>query len=89
MADGIRGFMIDIYEEDDQTLLCHGSCLAGSTPLADWLAELTGFLAERPNNILVLILENYVGVELLEAAFAEAYVDDVQIRLARPGWSAA
>ena len=75
LADGIRGFMIDIYEEDDQTLLCHGSCLAGSTPLADWLAELTVFVAERPNNILVLILENYVGVELLEAAFAEAGLD--------------
>lgn len=72
LADGIRGFMIDIHEEDGEILLCHGLCLAGSVSLSDWLRELTLFLEARPNNVLVLILENYVSADDLEVSFTEA-----------------
>jgi len=72
LADGVRGFMIDIYEEDGEIMLCHSLCLTGSVPLSDWLAELTAFLAERPNNVLVLILQNTVSAAALDTGFGES-----------------
>ena len=40
------------------------------------LAELTAFLAVRPNNVLVLILQNTVSAAALETGFAEAGLSD-------------
>jgi hypothetical protein len=70
LADGVRGMMLDVHEQDGEAWLCHGYCELGSQPLVEGLAELYGHLALHPDVVLTLILENYVSAELLEEAFA-------------------
>jgi hypothetical protein len=40
--------------------LCHTSCELGFTPLADALKEIHDFIATNPNNVLVIINQDYV-----------------------------
>ena len=35
LHDGIRGLMLDVYEEEGDLLLCHVLCGAGSQPLVE------------------------------------------------------
>lgn len=50
--------------------MCHGFCELGATPLVDALKGIHAFLIENPNEVLVLVLEDYVSTEELGAAFA-------------------
>ena len=84
LALGIRGFLIDVYyghvgpdgkvvKDDVRTpqsglFLCHLVCENGATPLADGLKAFTDFLAARPDEVLQLIVEDYVTPEDLTAA---------------------
>jgi len=72
LTDGIRGFMLDVYEEDGETLLCHSICPLGSRPFVDALAELREFMDCHPTQVLTLILESYVDEPRVTAAFEAA-----------------
>ena len=49
VEDGIRGFMLDIYDQDGVATLCHGSCSLGSEPLWSGATGLACSLI-RPGN---------------------------------------
>jgi hypothetical protein len=83
LKDGVRGLMLDIYDEDGLLMLCHGVCWAGSLELATGLGFIAEFLRENPRELLTLILENYSEAEDLLAAFDSAGLAD-QLHLQNP-----
>ena len=88
LAFGIRGLLIDVYyahagpdgkvvKDDVKTpesglYLCHVVCENGATPLADALKAIADFMAANPDEVLQLIVEDYVTPEDLTAAFDAA-----------------
>lgn len=64
--------MLDIHEHEGQLMLCHGTCHAGSKPLAHGLTEIAAFLATNRREVLTLILESYIDAAPLTAAFTAA-----------------
>lgn len=78
LKDGVRAFMLDLYWNEDKSelLLCHGICELGSQPFAELLELFAVFLQENRGDVLVLILESYVGDEAVEAAFLAAGLGD-------------
>jgi hypothetical protein len=57
--------------------LCHGFCELGAQPLAPWLAIVAGFLVQHPDEVVLLVIEDYVAPEDLAAAFDEAGLSDL------------
>ncbi|GMV44555.1 MAG: hypothetical protein AMXMBFR64_62710 [Myxococcales bacterium] len=60
LALGIRGLMLDVHPDKGDVALCHGTCLAGSQPLVEGLAEIRAFLDDNRREVVTLILESYV-----------------------------
>ena len=71
LADGVRGFMLDVhYGADDSVQLCHSLCAYGAQALTEGLAEIYAFLADAPNEVVTLIFESYVSPADLDASLA-------------------
>ena len=62
------------------TYLCHGFCELGSRPLVDVLREVRDFLVRHPQEVLVMVIEDYVPPSDLEAAFTESGLADFVYR---------
>jgi hypothetical protein len=76
---GVRGFLFDTYyahrdpngtvvndstpTPQSQIYLCHVLCQIGATPLIDVLRAMRSFLDAHPNNVLLIINEDYVSPE--------------------------
>ncbi|MEV8096393.1 PI-PLC domain-containing protein [Kitasatospora sp. NPDC085879] len=67
LADGVRGFMLDIHQTPDGAILCHNSCTLVSRPVALWvdLQRITDFLAANRGEFVTVFLEDYVSPEVL------------------------
>ena len=77
MTDGVRGLMLDTYEQEGRGYLCHGVCGPwGQRPLADGLEEIRAFLDENPREVITLIIESYLSESLTEEAFVESGLID-------------
>ncbi len=72
LEDGVRGLMLDTWNDRGRVFLCHGPCALGRRLLADGLCEINGFLDEHPGEVVTLILESYVSAAQLEVAFEQA-----------------
>jgi hypothetical protein len=74
LEDGVRGLMLDIYDEDGDVLVYHGyySEVLGYQRLADVLAEITRFLESHPNEVVTIIFETYSSPETTLDAFVES-----------------
>ena len=74
LEDGIRGLMLDMYRDQGELKLCHGSCLLGEQLLAEGLGEVTRFLRGHPGEVVTLIVEPGGGFADADiaAAFAAA-----------------
>src|SRR5690606_36047441 len=72
LEDGVRGFMLDIYEQHGEVLLCRGFCALGSRPFVEALAELRLFMDCHPAAVITLILESYADEPGVEASFQAA-----------------
>ena len=78
LGDGIRGMMLDTYDEDGELLLCHTTCLAGSQPLVEGLEEISTFLEANPEEVVSIIFENYISHAQTASAFeASGLIDFV------------
>jgi hypothetical protein len=55
--------------------MCHGFCELGATPLIDALRRIHAYLVENPNEVLVLVIEDYVTAQDLAKAFTESGLD--------------
>lgn len=72
LEDGIRGFMLDTYDQDGVAVLCHGYCQLGQSDLAAVLGSYTTFLEGHPGEILWFVLQDAASVETTVAAFDAA-----------------
>ena len=74
---GIRGMMLDTYEEDGEIVLCHVLCGLGSKPLVDALTEIRMFLDENPGEVFSIIFESYIESSDTAAAMEESGLIDL------------
>ena len=72
LEDGIRGFMLDLHYDNGEAALCHGYCDIGRIPLTEGFGFFAEFLSRNPREVIVLILENYVELEDVEAGLADS-----------------
>ncbi|MEU1319716.1 phospholipase [Streptomyces tibetensis] len=72
LADGVRGFMMDIHQTPDGAILCHNSCTLVSRPVALWvdLQRMVDFLKAHPDQFVTVFLEDYVDPAVLRAELA-------------------
>lgn len=83
LTDGIRALMLDTYEHEGEVVLCHGPCDFGHTPLVDTLVMLKTFLDANPNEVVLLLFEDYVTPAQTKAAFDEAGLTSLMYAHAR------
>ncbi len=76
LDDGIRGLMLDTYDEDGTLLLCHLLCGLGSQPLVAGLAEIKAFLDANPSEVVSIIFENDITHAQTSGAFDESGLID-------------
>lgn len=69
---GVRVFLLDLYEQGGERVLCHGPCSLGQVPHLDVLAMFGTFIQTYPRDTIVLIYEDHVPAEAIEADLAEA-----------------
>ena len=97
---GVRAFMIDTHyenlndESQGTVRLCHGDddrgaspCVYGSVNAVTWLSNLEGLMVEKPNDIVTILVENYVQPEHLENIFIDSgLMDHVYIHELGMSW---
>jgi hypothetical protein len=66
--------------------LCHGFCELGAIPFPEALAAVHQFLVKNPDEVLILVVEDYVSAADLAAAFAESGLDGLAYRGASGPW---
>ncbi|MFI1167504.1 RICIN domain-containing protein [Streptomyces sp. NPDC020801] len=88
LADGVRGFMLDIHQTPDGAILCHDSCTLVSSPVALWvdLQRMVNFLRAHPDQFVTVFLEDYVDPGVLRDEIARVGgLSDVLYRPDRTG----
>jgi hypothetical protein len=69
---GVRALMLDSYDFNGKSMLCHGACSLGRQPLVDGLGEVKAFLDAHPREVVSIIFESYLDASKTEAAFDAA-----------------
>lgn len=67
LQDGVRAFMLDVYDLFGTAVVYHGSFALGSQDLYDDLGEIRSFLDANPNEVVTIILECYVSSSTIES----------------------
>ena len=68
LNDGVRAFMIDVYNWFGTTVVYHGTGVLGTSPLVDELNKISSFLSANPNEIVTVIFEANVSANDIEAS---------------------
>jgi len=68
----IRARLVGADEGSRGLYLCHGFCEIGAYELVPTLREIRSFLLQRPSEVLLVVVEDYVTPEDLAAAFEES-----------------
>jgi hypothetical protein len=67
--------------------MCHGFCELGATPLAAALERVHEFLVQNPNEVVLMVIEDYVSPQDLAASFAASGLDGLVYHgAAGPTW---
>jgi len=61
-----------VRDQEPTVFLCHTLCELGALPMSEYLDTLRTFLDEHPNEVVMIIIEDYVPPEHLRQAFEEA-----------------
>ena len=88
LADGVRGFQLDIHQTPDGAILCHNTCTWVSGPVALWvdLQRIVDFLKAHPGEFVTVFLEDYVSADVLRAELERVRgLDEVLFRPDREG----
>ena len=72
LQDGVRGMLLDTYEQGGELLLCHSNCVFGSKPLLEALQEVRAFLDEHPREVLALMFQDSISPQQTAGAFEAA-----------------
>lgn len=86
LIDGIRVFLIDTYEQEEEILLCHFDCRLGSRPLLEAMEEFRSFLVHNPGEIITIIFEDSITASQTAAVLEEAGLRDFIYTHDRPEW---
>jgi len=65
----IRDRLVGVDESRPGLYLCHGFCELGAYEFVPTLAGVREFLVENPEEVLLIVLEDYVTIEELLGAF--------------------
>ncbi|MDN3492730.1 phosphatidylinositol-specific phospholipase C domain-containing protein [Winogradskyella bathintestinalis] len=78
LNDGVRGLMIDVYDNGGTTVTYHGFPFLGSEPLSTSLEAIKNFLDNNPNEIVTIIFQNdpAVSANAIETDFTQAGLMD-------------
>jgi hypothetical protein len=76
----IRSRLVGADQGQRGLYLCHGFCEIGAYPLAPALGEIRSFLLQRPGEVLLMVVEDYVAPGDLARAFADSGLDDFVYR---------
>lgn len=76
LNDGVRGLMIDVYDEAGVATVYHSIAVLGTATLESNLTEIKDFLDANPNEVVTIIFECYADFELIETAFINTEVLD-------------
>jgi len=72
MTDGVRAFMLDVYNVFGTPTLYHGTAVLGSEPLEDVLIDIRDFLQANPNEVLTIIFEANITASEMESVFTSS-----------------
>ena len=72
LADGVRALNLDTHAWEDGLWLCHGYCELGAQPLVEGLAEITTFLEDNPDEVLIITFQDGISGDETRAALTEA-----------------
>lgn len=75
LDDGVRALLIDVYEHEGQSALCHGPCQLANTPHVVTLSTIKAFLDAHPREVITIIYEDHLAVESIAADFASVGLD--------------
>lgn len=75
LDDGIRAFLMDVYEDSGEHVFCHGPCTLGKTSHVEGLTIFAEFLAKHPREVVTFIYEDHLATEQIAADFAESGLD--------------
>nr|MCU0246343.1 hypothetical protein [Bryobacter sp.] len=73
----IRNRLIGVDEGRPGLYFCHGFCELGAYPVEPVLRDIRSFLASHPEEVLLLVIEDYVAPRELAAAFNESGLDSL------------
>jgi hypothetical protein len=83
----IRDRLVGVDEGRRDLYLCHGFCELGAYELVPTLREIRDFLIQRPGEVLLLVVEDYVSPESLAEAFERSGLGALVYREASvPPW---
>jgi len=68
----IRGRLVGVDEQKRELYFCHGFCEIGAYPVGPTLEQIRDFLIENPDEVVIMIVEDYVTPLDLAAAFDRA-----------------
>jgi hypothetical protein len=77
LEDGVRGFLLDTYHWEGAIHLCHGFCELGHTLLRDGLVQIRDFMVKHPNEVVILLFEDYVSASDTADVFADVGLDQL------------
>ncbi len=75
LEDGVRCLLMDVYDQEGKSVLCHGSCALASTSHVAGLEILKAFLETHPREIVTIIYEDHLGANRIAADFANVGLD--------------
>jgi hypothetical protein len=70
LADGVRGLLMDVYDNNGAHDFCHGPCALGNTPHVDGLNVIKSFLEANPREVIAIIYEDHLAVDQIAADYA-------------------
>jgi hypothetical protein len=76
----IRDRLIGGDPNDRELYLCHGLCELGADALVPVLQEIREFLVLNPHEVIIIVIEDAVGPEEIEAAFGESRLVELVYR---------
>ena len=72
LQDGVRAFMLDVYDQNGIPTLYHSFSFLGNEPLQDVLTDVRLFLEQHPNEVVTLIFECYISANEMDTVFTNS-----------------
>ena len=73
---GVRGLMIDVYDNNGTPIVYHSFSILGSIPLQDIFNDIKSFLDLNTNEIVTLILECYIDANSIENVLQQSLLNN-------------